>query len=174
MKRKSVVLVALCLILVQLMVAFGAISASAKTYEDQLSYDIYRTDSAKMVLDGRVSENEPWEKVPWSEQLRYYAVNDKADMTDFTEPEGPGHFKVLWSSDAEHSYLYILVELTDPDGEYTSHNGDDDWQADIFQVFVDETGSKTEASDVVSGGDGVCRRTGSRPLKSAEGTQKMV
>ena len=173
MRRKSVVLVALCLVLVQLMVAFGAISASAKTYEDQLRYDIYRTDSAKMVLDGKVSENEPWEKVPWSEQLRYYAVNDNADMTDFTEPEEPGHFKALWSSDAEHSYLYILVELTDPDGEYTSHNGYDDWQADIFQVFVDETGSKTEASDVVSGGDGVCRRTGSRPLKSAEGTQKI-
>ena len=174
MKRKSAVLIALALILVPLLGILGGISVSAaRIYEDQRSYDIYRTDAAKMVLDGKVTENEPWDKVPWSEQFRSYSFNASADLTGFVETSNPGHLKALWSNDAAGSYLFILFELEDPDGEYTSCNGKDTWEADVFQFFADETGTKTAAGDVKGGEPGVCHRTGSKFLKVQESTVKV-
>lgn len=169
-QRKMVKLISFFVVMVMAMMSFGGVLAYAgfyQTFDDTRSYDIYRVDASKMTLDATIGTKEPWEKVEWSEQLRKYCQNETS--TDgYTFSTAPGHFKMLWANDATASYLYFFIELDDPDGEYTQVGGTDNWQCDVFQVLVDETGNTKSAPSSGVGGNGkAARRTGSLFLKAA-------
>lgn len=166
-RKKSTRFIALGLVVLQVLLAIGCVSAYADDGVVARSYDIYRTDASKMTLDAKVGADEPWDKVPWSEQLQEYTRNNGADLTGFTFSENPGHFKALWASDALGSYLYFLIELDDPDGEYS---GKGDWASDVFQVFVDETGT---ATGPIEANGTVARRTASQHNKPSDKIQKV-
>ncbi len=144
--KKTARLIAVCLFVFQVALVFGGISAFAglNTYQDLRSYSIYRVDPAKMKVDGTVGADEPWEKVPFSEEVRVYWQNLVPD-------EKPAKFKAMWGSDASGAYLYFWAELNDPDGTY--NNGD------VFQVLVDETGKSTDPCQRGGDATGPCRRT---------------
>lgn len=170
MKRRLTRIAATFMAVLLLFGTFGILSVSAAVFDDIRTYNIYRTDSSKMTIDAIVGENEPWDKVEWSEQLRKYYQNGSANLDGYTISETPGHFKALWANDSSSAYLYFLIELDDPDGAYTQSNGQDNWQCDVFQVFVDEKGESHTAVPVggAAGNGNTNRRTGSLYTKPSD------
>lgn len=169
-KRRLSRIVAFFTVVFLLLGLLGILSVSAEVFDDIRTYDIYRTDAGKMTIDATAGEDEPWDKIEWSEQFRKYYQNGSANLDGYTISENPGHFKALWATDSSSAYLYFLIELDDPDGAYTQANGQDNWQCDVFQVFVDEKGeSHTAVPGAGAGANGKTnRRTGSILAKSSD------
>ncbi len=149
--RKTARLIAVCLVVLQVLLALGGVSVFAEEETAKPSYNAYRVDPSKMKVDGLAGENEPWEKVAYSSPVK---VVSKA-----TEPdETPARFKVLWGSDASGAYLFFWAALNDPDGSYDTNPT----EGDVFKFIWDEAGNSTSCS---SSGEGPCRRISITPLR---------
>lgn len=135
--------------------------ADRKTSHNGYSYPVYKAD-APITIDGAVSSGEAWDNIPWSQ-----------NMNTLQNPRNYGYFgsfKAMWYTSGSSAYLYFLIDVNDPDGTYNAINGGD-WQSDVFQVMVDETGDAY--GNVGAENSDLTRRTGSQQLSNdASGTRK--
>ena len=133
MKRsiRKIVAAALVTFQVILTAAVGFIPASAEagTGGRKRSYHAYKAD-APITLDGKVSEGEAWDNVPWSEDLVMYEGN--LNQTYYAS------FKAMWHKASDASYLYLLVNYNDLD---KTENGNK-----RVHFGIDETGTSTSAN----------------------------
>lgn len=134
MKRsiRKIVAAALVTFQVILTAAVGFIPASAEagTGGRKRSYHAYKAD-APITLDGKVSEGEAWDNLPWSEDVVFYDAGGqgKVNQTFYAS------FKSMWYKTEDSAYLYFLVNYNDTD---TTDNVNK-------RVYfgIDETGTST-------------------------------
>lgn len=138
MKRsiRKIVAAALVTFQVILTAAVGFIPASAEagTGGRKRSYHAYKAD-APITLDGKVSEGEAWDNIPWSEDVVKYEGLDKIFQTYYAS------FKSMWYKNGDTAHLYFLINFND----YV-HNAYEA-QHVHFNLGVDESGIATGKFD---------------------------
>lgn len=134
MKRsiRKIVAAALVTFQVILTAAVGFIPASAEagTGGRKRSYHAYKAD-APITLDGKVSEGEAWDNIPWSEDVVKYEDLGKIFQTYYAS------FKSMWYKNGDTAHLYFLINFND----YV-HNAYEA-QHVHFNLGVDESGIAT-------------------------------
>ena len=134
MKRsiRKIVAAALVTFQVILTAAVGFIPASAEagTGGRKRSYHAYKAD-APITLDGKVSEGEAWDNIPWSEDVVKYEDINKIFQTYYAS------FKSMWYKNGDTAHLYFLINFND----YV-HNAYEA-QHVHFNLGVDESGIAT-------------------------------
>ena len=109
---RKIVAAALVTFQVILTAAVGFIPASAEagTGGRKRSYHAYKAD-APITLDGKVSEGEAWDNLPWSEDVVFYDAGGqgKVNQTFYAS------FKSMWYKTEDSAYLYFLVNYNDTD-----------------------------------------------------------
>ena len=138
MKRsiRKIVAAALVTFQVILTAAVGFIPASAEagTGGRKRSYHAYKAD-APITLDGKVSEGEAWDNIPWSEDVV------KIKHTNVAYQSYYASFKTMWYKDETAAHLYVLINYNDAmHAEHTSANVH-------FNLGVDESGIATGKVD---------------------------
>lgn len=129
---RKIVAAALVTFQVILTAAVGFIPASAEagTQGQKRSYHAYKAD-APITLDGKVSEGEAWDNIPWSE-----------DVVKIKDPEVSyqsyyASFKTMWYKDDTAAHLYVLINYNDvKHAAYELKNVH-------FNLGVDESGTAT-------------------------------
>lgn len=134
MKRsiRKIVAAALVTFQVILTAAVGFIPASAEagTGGQKRSYHAYKAD-APITLDGKVSEGEAWDNIPWSEDVVKIKDTGKVFQTYYAS------FKTMWYKDETAAHLYVLINYNDyVHNAYESANVH-------FNLGVDESGTAT-------------------------------
>lgn len=134
MKRsiRKIVAAALVTFQVILTAAVGFIPASAEagTGGQKRSYHAYKAD-APITLDGKVSEGEAWDNIPWSEDVVKIKDTGKVFQTYYAS------FKTMWYKDETAAHLYVLINYNDyVHNAYESANVH-------FNLGVDESGIAT-------------------------------
>lgn len=138
MKRsiRKIVAAALVTFQVILTAAVGFIPASAEagTGGRKRSYHAYKAD-APITLDGKVSEGEAWDNIPWSEDVVKIKDTGKVFQTYYAS------FKTMWYKDDTAAHLYVLINYNDyVHNAYESKNVH-------FNLGVDESGIATGKVD---------------------------
>ncbi len=129
---RKIVAAALVTFQVILTAAVGFIPASAEAGTQGLkrSYHAYKAD-APITLDGKVSEGEAWDNIPWSEDVVGIKSGAKTYQTYYAS------FKTMWYKDETAAHLYVLINYNDvKHAEYTTANVH-------FNLGVDESGTST-------------------------------
>lgn len=113
-------------------VGFIPVSAEAGTGGRKLSYHAYKAD-APITLDGKVSDGEAWDNIPWSEDVVKIKGNVDVPMTYVAS------FKTMWYKSTDSAHLYVLINLNN------KRNGNDKYtDANVhFNISVDESGMET-------------------------------
>lgn len=127
---RKIVAAALVTFQVILTAAVGFIPASAEAGTQGLkrSYHAYKAD-APITLDGKVSEGEAWDNIPWSEDVVGIKSGAKTYQTYYAS------FKTMWYKDETAAHLYVLINYNDVKHvEYTTANVH-------FNLGVDESGT---------------------------------
>ena len=131
---RKIVAAALVTFQVILTAAVGFIPASAEagTQGQKRSYHAYKAD-APITLDGKVSEGEAWDNIPWSEDVVKIKGNVDVPMTYIAS------FKTMWYKSADSAHLYVLINLNN------KRNGNEKYtDANVhFNLGVDESGTAT-------------------------------
>ncbi len=126
MKKKSCLMLAVLLAMLQVIAVFAIVPASAApTYFAEgygREYDIYKVPEA-IVLDGVVDD--AWTNIPWSESFVC-----SADASGSFNSAVDAKFKAVWYDNAQENRidLYILVEV----------NGDDKYGTSQIKFVVDD------------------------------------
>lgn len=129
---RKIVAAALVTFQVILTAAVGFIPASAEagTGGQKRSYHAYKAD-APITLDGKVSEGEAWDNIPWSEDVV------KIKDTGISYQSYYASFKTMWYKDDTAAHLYVLINYNDvKHAAYSSANVH-------FNLGVDESGTAT-------------------------------
>lgn len=129
---RKIVAAALVTFQVILTAAVGFIPASAEagTGGQKRSYHAYKAD-APITLDGKVSEGEAWDNIPWSEDVV------KIKDTGVSYQSYYASFKTMWYKDDTAAHLYVLINYNDvKHAAYSSANVH-------FNLGVDESGTAT-------------------------------
>lgn len=129
---RKIVAAALVTFQVILTAAVGFIPASAEagTQGQKRSYHAYKAD-APITLDGKVSEGEAWDNIPWSEDVV------KIKDTGVSYQSYYASFKTMWYKDDTAAHLYVLINYNDvKHAAYSSANVH-------FNLGVDESGTAT-------------------------------
>lgn len=129
---RKIVAAALVTFQVILTAAVGLIPASAEAGTGAngrgRSYHAYKAD-APITLDGKVTEGEAWDNLPWSEdQVMYEGTLNQTYYASF---------KAMWHKASDASYLYLLINYNDLDKTENANK----------RVYfgIDETGAATSA-----------------------------
>lgn len=133
MKKKSCLILALILMMIQCVSAFLMVSVTAE--EESNTYDIYKMNFASFSPDGIANEPE-WAKIPKSSRAVYFSdYNNRLEDEVFQ-----AYFKAAWSPNQDQSKIdvYFLIEVTD-----NTVYSDLTWEADALGLFLQD---KTEAS----------------------------
>lgn len=134
MKKNIRKLVAAALVTFQVVltaaVGFVPASAEAGTGGRKRSYHAYQAD-APITLDGKVSEGEAWDNLPWSEDVVKYEDTNKVFQTYYAS------FKSMWYKNGDTAHLYFLINFND----YV-HNAYDANNVH-FNLGIDESGTAT-------------------------------
>ncbi len=135
-KKIFAVLVALAQLLTIL--ALGVFAEDAEETPYLKACNIYRVEPAQMVIDGEVSDTEPWSRI---DAIQMYTL--KGVLVDKAVA------KALWAKDEQGTYVYMLLSFVDSDGEQSGQSAGCTWNdGDAFQLAIDETGT---ASGAVNG-----------------------
>ena len=134
MKKNIRKLVAAALVTFQVVltaaVGFVPASAEAGTGGRKRSYHAYQAD-APITLDGKVSEGEAWDNLPWSEDVVKYEDTNNVFQTYYAS------FKSMWYKNGDTAHLYFLINFND----YV-HNAYEA-QHVHFNLGIDESGTAT-------------------------------
>ncbi len=167
MKKNLRKLVATALVLFQVILAaavcFIPVSAEAGTQGLKRSYHAYKAD-APITLDGKVSEGEAWDNIPWSEDVVGIKSGAKTYQTYYAS------FKTMWYKDETAAHLYVLINYNDAKhAEYKLKDVH-------FNLGVDESGTATGGfnGEKWQPGDVVAMENGDTPEGSFDVSQNGV
>lgn len=145
MKKKSCLLIAFLMVMLQAVSIFAVVPASAASLER--NYNIYKADEA-VTVDG-VAEA-CWSFVPYSQPFVIESNVDKGN-TKFE-----AKFKVLWApveNDATKMNAYFLLEVLDNTPQTNAFTGMDKWKCDTFfiNLYIGETRYWTGQTNIAAG-----------------------